>query len=172
VQGRFDSYLYTIYDTIFCEFDSQRQPNLLPVAGGGCASPHSMMYCIVFCFLPPESSSEGIRHLVWCFQFILSVHFIFGSQRVRALEFWVAPSQSTGVLGRTKSEHWSFGSHQVRALEFWVAPFQSTGVLGRTKSEHWSFGSHHFRALEFWVAPSQSTGVLGRTISEHCYAPL
>jgi hypothetical protein len=85
VQGRFDSYLYAIYDTIFCEFGSQRQPNLLPVAGGGCASPHSMLYCIVFCFLPPESSSEGIRHLVWCFQFVF----------VSALL----------ILGRNGSEH-------------------------------------------------------------------
>ncbi len=48
VQGRFDSYLYAIYDTIFCEFDGQRQPNLLPVAGGGCANPHSKAYCMIF----------------------------------------------------------------------------------------------------------------------------
>ena len=34
-----------------CELCSQRYPNLLPVAGGGGRSPHSMRYCTVFWFL-------------------------------------------------------------------------------------------------------------------------
>ncbi len=51
--------------SIFCKFDSLGQPNLLPVAGGGCSSPYSIMYCMVFVsLLAPESSSEDIWHLV------------------------------------------------------------------------------------------------------------
>ncbi len=35
--------LNAIYSSIICEFAGQRQPNLLPVAGGGCANPHSKL---------------------------------------------------------------------------------------------------------------------------------
>ena len=99
------SYLYAIYSPIICEFAGQRQPNLLPVAGGGCASPHSMSYCVVFCFLPPESSSEGIRHLELVSVELVSALYLGLTYLFRALHFG---SQHVGAL--------CFGTQLVRAL--------------------------------------------------------